>query len=192
MKHDSDPKGTPTSAPATAAAPTEGLTIRVKFSKPKRGGRVTIIEPGTEEVRKPTDAPPSVPTIVRSLVRAHAYERLVRSGAATSYADVAAMVKQTTARLAQLAALLNLAPDVQAGILDLAAPENRGVSVDEKEVRKIANEPDWSVQRTMWRARALSTPVDAPTGAAVTNVAAVAEYPAVEGTSLPTARDYTS
>ena len=150
MTHE-DTGGTAASAPA-AMTPTEGLTIIVKFTKPKRGGHVRIIEPGTEPIEKPADAPPPVPTIVRSLVRAHAYERLIRSGTATSYADVAAIVKQTTARLSQLAMLLNLAPDLQAEILDLAAPAKRGVSIDEKEVRKIANEPDWGKQRTMWRA----------------------------------------
>jgi len=165
MSHENDTNGTPTtSATAPAAAPAEGPTITCKFEKPKRGGHVRIIEPGTEPVEKPADAPPPVPTIVRSLVRAHAYERMIRSGAATSYADVAAQVKLTTARLAQLAALLNLAPDIQAEILDLAAPENRGIAIDEKEVRRIANEADWGKQRAAWREIQTKTePALAPT-----------------------------
>jgi len=150
MTHE-DTGGTAASAPA-ATMPTEGLTISVKFSKPTRGGHVRIIEPGTEPMEKPADAAPPVPTIVRSLVRAHAYERLIRSRAASSYADVAAMVKQTTARLSQLAMLLNLAPDIQAEILAMAAPENHDATVDEKVVRRIANESDWAVQRSAWRA----------------------------------------
>jgi len=165
MKHDSDTTGAAATVTPPPAAPAEGLTITCKFSKPKRGGHVCIIEPGSEPVEKPADAPPPVPTIVRSLVRAHSYERLIRSGAATSYADVAAMVKQTTARLSQLAMLLNLAPDVQAEILDLAEPENRGATVDEKEVRKIANEADWEKQRKAWREiQFKSEPTLAPTG----------------------------
>lgn len=151
MKHDSDTNGAPATATPPPATQAEGLTITCKFEKPKRGGHVQLIAPGTESLEKPVDATPPVPTIVRSLVRAHAYERLIRSGAATSYADVAAMVKQTTARLSQLAMLLNLAPDLQAEILELAAPENRGATVDEKEVRRIANEPDWGKQRRAWR-----------------------------------------
>ena len=164
MIHDdmgSTPEQTATVAPE--AAPARGLTVSVRFSKPKRGGHVRIIEPGTEPTQKPADAPLPVPTIVRALVRAHANERLIRSGAATSYADVAALVKQTTARLSQLAMLLNLAPDIQAEILDLAAPENRGVAIDEKEVRRIANEPDWEEQRTGWR---ILMSRDTPTGSA--------------------------
>jgi len=90
-------------------------------------------------------------SILRARSWSRMFERLIRSGAASSYADVAAMVKQTTARLSQLAMLLNLAPDLQAEILDLTAPEKRGVLIDEKEVRRIANEVDWSVQREAWR-----------------------------------------
>jgi len=152
-----DDRSSMTASTIAARTPTDNLTISVKFSKAKRGGHVRIIEPGTEPAEKSPEAPPPAPTIVRSLVRAHAYERLIRSGAATSYADVAALVKQTTARLSQIAMLLSLAPDLQAEILSLAAPERRGVSIDEKEVRRIANEADWEKQRTAWREIRLKT-----------------------------------
>lgn len=153
MKNDDDANSFPTIAPTTPAT-AEGLKLTCKFVRPQRGGRVRIVEPGDPAASEPPEKVKTlpIPTIVRALVRAHAYERLIRSGTVASYVEVAAMVKQTTARISQLAMLLNLAPDIQAEILGLAALENRGVIVDEKEVRRIANEPEWTKQREAWRA----------------------------------------
>src|SRR5947209_5316520 len=71
----------------------------------------------------PVPAPPRVPRVAKLLALAHRFEQLIRDGEFSDYAAIARVGGVTRARLSQIMALLNLAPDVQESILHLPRVE---------------------------------------------------------------------
>lgn len=55
------------------------------------------------------------------------------------------------ARLTQIMDLNLLAPDIQEEILFLEKSNRTYVTMNERDVRKIAKIPDWNTQRCRWR-----------------------------------------
>jgi len=67
------------------------------------------------------------------------------------YADLARLGYVSRARVPQIMNLLNLAPDIREEILFLPRVLSGKDPVTEHEVRSIAGEMDWQVQREIWR-----------------------------------------
>ena len=55
------------------------------------------------------------------------------------------------ARVTQIMNLLQSAPDIQEEVLFLPAQSSGRARVTERALRSLAAEPDWRVQRRMWR-----------------------------------------
>lgn len=80
------------------------------------------------------------------------FDGLVRGGEVRDYADLARLGYVTRARITQIMNLLNLAPDIQEGILFLPRTVKGRDPIRERDVRPIAAVPHWHRQRKMWKA----------------------------------------
>lgn len=127
----------------------DGVTIdfKVHFSTGRTGSRQ--LHAGD----KPIMAPPGrgkVPRISRLMALAIRFEDLVRTGEVEDFAAIAELGQVTRARVSQIVNLLNLAPDIQEDILFLPAVAGDRDAISEREVRQIAVEADWRLQREAW------------------------------------------
>jgi hypothetical protein len=95
------------------------------------------------------DSPP--PRIARLMALAHKLDALVRSGAISSYGELARLGHISPARLTQIMVLLHLAPSIQEYLLFLSVADARFVT--ELGLRKIAREPRWDRQRKLFDQR---------------------------------------
>lgn len=101
---------TPTTSPLTVAG-------TVHFV---RRGRTKELRPGPA----PTSPEPGrVPRVARLMALALRFDGLIRTGAVTDQAELARLGHVTRARVSQIMALLNLAPDIQEALLFL--PQGR-------------------------------------------------------------------
>lgn len=91
-----------------------------------------------------------VPHLSRLMALALRLQALVQSGAIQDYASASRLGGVTRARLSQIVALLNLASDIQAAILEL--PPNTGGRdrISERDIRPITGCVEWDSQRHMW------------------------------------------
>ena len=103
------------------------------------------------EGQAPIPAPARVPRVAKLLALAHRFERLVRDGKVADYATLARAGHVTRARLSQIMALLNLAPDIQEAVLFLPRVERGRDPIIVADLMPIATELDWRKQRRMWR-----------------------------------------
>ena len=118
--------------------------MKIEFTVPFRrvpAPRNLVAEPAPEP-----EGPP--PRIARLMALAHKLDALVRSGAVSSYGELARLGHVSPARLTQIMVLLHLAPSIQEYLLFLSAADARFIG--ELELRKIAREPRWDLQRAMW------------------------------------------
>jgi len=91
-----------------------------------------------------------VPRVSRLMALAIKFDQLIRDGVVSDQAELARLGHVTRARLTQIMNLLSLAPDIQEQILFLPATERGRDAVTEKQLRPIAAETDWRMQRRMW------------------------------------------
>lgn len=132
------------------------------------GGRITTrstihfarARRGRKELRHGEASPPPpppvfgrIPRIARLMALAIRMQRLIDSGEVRDYAELARLGHVTRARLTQIMNLLNLAPDIQEGILFLPPIESGRDPIRELQLRPITLVPDWRKQRRMWRER---------------------------------------
>ncbi len=78
------------------------------------------------------------------------FDELLASGQVSSQAELARLGKVTRARLTQIMNLLLLAPDLQEQILNLPRIETGRAPITEREVRVVAQMPNWREQRRSW------------------------------------------
>lgn len=101
---------------------------------------------------KPTPPPRGrVPRISKLMALAIHYESLLASGTVADQAALARLGQVTRARLTQIMDLTLLAPDIQEDLLFLPRTTSGHDPVNHRSMREIALEPDWQVQREMWR-----------------------------------------
>jgi hypothetical protein len=79
------------------------------------------------------------------------FEEQVRTGVLASYSALAELGHVTRARVSQIMALVNLAPDIQAAILFLPRTERGRDSIHLRLLQPIASTIQWTRQRRMWR-----------------------------------------
>ena len=114
--------------------------MKIEFAVPfrrVRAPRTPLVEPIPEP-----ESPP--PRIARLLALAHKLDALVRSGAVSSYGELARLGHITPARLTQIMVLLHLAPSIQEYLLFISAADARFIT--ELGLREIAREPRWDRQ----------------------------------------------
>jgi hypothetical protein len=103
-------------------------------------------------------APPSpepapigqVPKITQLLVLGHYFERLVRSGAVTDYAEIARLTGLTRARVTQIVNLTLLAPAIQEYILCPTIDADNRIPRFERALRNSAATADWQQQHRLF------------------------------------------
>jgi hypothetical protein len=115
--------------------------MRIEFTVPFRrvpAPRNLVAEPAP-------DPEGPQPRIARLVALAHKLDALARSGAVSSYGELARLGHISPARLTQIMVLLHLAPSIQEYLLFLSVADARFVT--ELGLRKIAREPLWDHQR---------------------------------------------
>jgi hypothetical protein len=99
---------------------------------------------------EPTEEPPGrTPRVARLVALAHKLEALVRSGEVRDYVELGRLRNVSSARIAQIVILGQLAPDIQEYVLFLSA-EHTGL-IGERQLREIAREPRWDRQRARFQ-----------------------------------------
>jgi hypothetical protein len=93
----------------------------------------------------------SVPRLSRLMALAIKCGDMVAHGEIADFAELARLGHVTRARVSQIMNLVNLAPDIQEEILFLPRTERGRDPIKETDVRKIACEPRWKLQRARWR-----------------------------------------
>lgn len=123
------------------------ITSQIHFSVNRRGRRA--IKPGPAPIAEVTPEG-SVPRVSRLMALAIRMDGLLRSGAVTGQADLAALGHVTRARVTQILNLTMLAPDIQEAILFLPRVRRGRDPIRETCLRSIAALPEWSKQRRRW------------------------------------------
>jgi len=124
------------------------LDFKVHFTTGHYGKRT--LHAGEEPEPIPV-TPGRVPRIARLMALAIRFEDLVQSGEVATFAELAELGQVTSARMSQIVNMLNLAPDIQEAILFHPLVSGEREAVSERLVREIAGEPDWAVQRAIWK-----------------------------------------
>ena len=91
-----------------------------------------------------------IPRITRLMALAIRCEKLIRDGVVADQSELARFGHITSARMTQIMALLNLAPDLQGQILHLPRVGRGSDPVKETDALPIAATLDWLKQRRMW------------------------------------------
>lgn len=121
------------------------VELELHIDRCRRGQKVL------QEGQAPAAAPPRLPRVTKLLALAHHFERLIHAGQFRDYAQIAAVGQVTRARLSQIMALLNLAPDIQEAILFLPRVERGRDPIILADFMPIAAELAWNRQRRLWR-----------------------------------------
>jgi hypothetical protein len=88
-----------------------------------------------------------VPRVARLMALAIRLDGLIRHETVLNYRELAQLGRVTRARMTQIMKLLQLAPDIQERLLFL--PEVKGLN--ERNLRGIVQQLDWSKQRRMFQ-----------------------------------------
>lgn len=128
-----------------------GLSVEfdVHFERGRSGRRQMRV--GESPPEKAALLEGSVPRVSRLMALAIRCEELVRRGEVTDYAELARLGHVTRARMSQIVNLLNLAPDIQEGILFLPRTTKGRDPIGERDLRPICAVTDWKKQRRLWR-----------------------------------------
>lgn len=119
------------------------LTVQVPFMRVRRGLEVGFQQPGGEG--RPIG--PSTP-LAMCLARAHVLDRTLNECGAGAMSALASRLGISPQRLAQIHALVYLAPELQEAVLFSKREANR---VNFHALLKIARMPLWQDQREAWR-----------------------------------------
>jgi len=91
-----------------------------------------------------------LPRVARLMALAIRFEELLRNGTVNDFADLARLGRVTRARISQIMALLNLAPDLQERILFFAPVIVKQEEISERSLRTVVDEPHWVKQRHLF------------------------------------------
>lgn len=118
------------------------------FAVRARGRREVV--PGPKPV-EPVTGDGRVPRVVRLMALAVHFDGLIRAGAIRDQAGAARLGHVSRARMTQVMNLLHLAPDLQLALLELPRVHAGRDPLTETALRRIVAEPDWHIQRSLWR-----------------------------------------
>jgi len=91
-----------------------------------------------------------LPRIARLMALAIRFDQLLRNGTVKDYADLARLGRVSRARITQIMNLLNLAPDIQEGLLFLEPVRSWRDALHERAVREAVKEISWARQRKIF------------------------------------------
>ena len=91
-----------------------------------------------------------IPRISRLMALAIHFDGLIRRAEVTDYSEIARLGHVTPARVSQIMTLLQLAPDIQEGLLLLPRTVKGREPVRERATLRIADEAEWRKQRSLW------------------------------------------
>jgi len=128
---------------ATGSVP---ITTTARFVVPGRERAVA----SSGDAQQPV-SPGRVPRVARLMALAIRFDALVREGAVSTQAELAAVGHVTRARVTQIMNLLHLAPDLQEAVLHLPPVRAGRDPITEHDLRPIAAEVHWEAQRRLWR-----------------------------------------
>jgi hypothetical protein len=119
------------------------VTVELTLAPP-RGRRSKVVEPPPK--RAPATSQGRVPRIARLMALAIHFQDLIDRGVIRDYAELARLGYVSRARITQIMNLLNLAPDIQQGILGWNSDEG-GTPTSEHAARRVAAHIFWVDQR---------------------------------------------
>ena len=129
------------------------VTYTLDLSRRTSGPEEPKIHLSDRQTAEDKSAGRSIPRIARLMALAIRLEGMVREETIQDYAELARLGGVTRARVTQIMKLLQLAPDLQEQILFLPAitptAENRGLN--ERKLRPVVGQLDWSEQRRMFQ-----------------------------------------
>ena len=108
---------------------------------------------GTRKIAKTNSGPPvqgKLPRITRLMALAIHFDRLIRIGEITDYAELARLGNVTRARVTQIMNLLLLAPEIQEQILCLARIERGSAGLHLRDLQSFAAICSWEQQMRSW------------------------------------------
>ena len=126
-----------------------GLTMSydVRFERGRRGKSVL-----KEGIAAPLAAAPArIPRVARLMALAIRLDDLIRRGEIRDYAEIARLGHVTRARVTQIMALINLAPDLQEYILAIPTVQSGRDRIAERHLRPLSAVADWQTQRNLWK-----------------------------------------
>ena len=118
--------------------------MKIEFTLPSRRGALPPAFTPTPEC-VPLERPHR---IARVIALAHKLDELVRSGEVTDHGELARLGHVSPARICQYMTLLHLSPAIQEYLLFLAVSQASPIS--EADLRRIAREPRWDRQRSLF------------------------------------------
>ena len=127
----------------------ERVTVNCRFHIVRRGRRTELHE-GVKTPLHDASATP-VPRISRLMALAIRFDDLIRNGAVSSMAELAALGHVSRARVTQIMNVLNLAPDIQEELLHFHSTARGRADITEREMRPVATISSWSRQRDRWQ-----------------------------------------
>ena len=119
------------------------VTVKEAFHV-RRNGRKQI-----ESGKPPRKVGSGVPRVAKLMALAIRFDQLLRDGLVRDQAELAKLGHVSSARMSQILALLNLAPDIQEAILFLQRGPGRD-RVTERSLRAVVAMVDWGRQRKIW------------------------------------------
>ncbi len=93
------------------------LVVRIPMRFRHRGGRKRIVAPDGSEI-VPSSKPQANGTLVKALVRAHCWQRMLESGEHGTLTELAGAEGIRPSYVCRVIRLMLLAPDIVEGILD--------------------------------------------------------------------------
>ncbi|MBU0990940.1 MAG: hypothetical protein KJ737_00485 [Proteobacteria bacterium] len=117
-----------------------GFTVECKIEL-NRNARGTV--PSEEPVKG------RIPRITKLMALAIHFDQLIEKGYLQDYSEIAKLGYVSRARLTQIMNLNLLAPDIQEEILFLPEVKKGPDPITERQIRKIASLPKWSIQRKL-------------------------------------------
>ena len=120
---------------------------QVHFGRGRKNRKVLNEGPPLEVAPTPAGR---IPRISKIMALAMHFDRLIKEGEVSDYAEIARLGHVSRARVTQIMNLLLLAPDIQEEILFLPCTMSGRDAVREHMVRPIAAVLDWRKQRRMW------------------------------------------
>jgi hypothetical protein len=124
------------------------LDCRVSFKRGRNGRKHLRVGRSAAP-----DAPRGrVPRVARLMALAIKLDGQIRAGDLSDWADVARLGHVTRGRASQIAALMNLAPDIIEAVLYMPIVERGRDPITERDLRPITAVVSWAKQRRMWKA----------------------------------------
>ncbi|MEZ6193244.1 MAG: hypothetical protein R3C45_18375 [Phycisphaerales bacterium] len=121
------------------------VTREIHFA---RKSRRKIIKPGPPP--EPTATECCIPRVSKLLALAIRFDQMLAHCQVASMSELARLAHVTQPRMTQIMTLLHLAPDIQEEILHLPPIKTGRDPVTERDLRPVARQVNWRMQRRMW------------------------------------------